>query len=231
MTAAPPPYPRIPYLAAHPSRPRGDDVLSKGERERLLRGPCVVEEKLDGANVALWISGRSIEVAGRGGRGAMDRGDQLGRLKAWARERDPELRRVLGDQAKVIYAEWLWRTHTIHYEALPDLLVVLDLIDRSGVLVPAERRDAICATAGFATPPCIFRGAPRTTVALDALVGPSTFGAEQVEGFVVRAVAPDAPTPRAKYLAPGFRPVSDDAFARRGLVLNEVRASRPGPNR
>ena len=59
---APPAYPRIPHLV----RGRGtsdDRVLAASEAELLLTKPVIVEEKLDGANVAVWLENdRMVEV-------------------------------------------------------------------------------------------------------------------------------------------------------------------------
>jgi hypothetical protein len=76
-----------------------------------------VEEKLDGANVVLWLedNGR-IECALRSGPGSMDRAGQLGPLRAWEAAHDEPLRYALSAGYRALHAEWLfsvptaWRT-------------------------------------------------------------------------------------------------------------------------
>ena len=53
----------------------------------MLARPVLVEEKLDGANVVVWLEDERIECALRSGVGAQDRGKQLGPLRAWLAER------------------------------------------------------------------------------------------------------------------------------------------------
>ncbi|MCE9583301.1 MAG: RNA ligase family protein [Planctomycetes bacterium] len=190
------------------------------KRREILASDAIVEEKLDGANVSLWLADGRVEAAGRAGVGAMDRGRQLGRLRAWAAGRDAALRKVLRPPVRAVYGEWLWRTHTVEYGALPDLLVVLDLWESPGRFALAARRDELCADAGLATPPVLFRGVPGSLKRLEALCGSSTFGAPLMEGVVVRVEGKAAPVARAKLLAPGFRRLDDAAWARRGVKLN-----------
>lgn len=216
----PPPFPRIPYIVSPPDRAPDDETLTAEARRKLLASDAIVEEKLDGANVSLWLAGGRVEVAGRAGVGAMDRGRQLGRLRAWAAERDAALRKVLRPPVRAVYGEWLWRTHTVAYDALPDLLVVLDLWMSPGGFALAARRDALCANAGLATPPVLLRGVPGSVKRLEALCGSSAFGAPRIEGVVVRVESGSALVARGKLLAPGFRRLDDAAWARRGVKLN-----------
>jgi hypothetical protein len=79
---APPPYPRVAHLV--PGRGSSDDInLNAGEVAALLASEVVVEEKLDGANVVLWLEDEGrIQCALRSGPGSMDRAGQLGPLRA-----------------------------------------------------------------------------------------------------------------------------------------------------
>lgn len=108
---APPPYPRTPYLWPTPHATRDDRVLSRDEAGHWLREPVTVEEKLDGANVSLWLDPMTgPQVASRGGPDAMDRAGQLGRLRAWAGERLDAVAELLAD-GWAAYGEWLWLRH------------------------------------------------------------------------------------------------------------------------
>jgi hypothetical protein len=109
----------------------------------------------------------------------------------------------------------------VRYDSLPDLLVVLDLRRSDGRLATIGERDERARAAGLALPPRLFDGTPRTLAGLSALLGRSRFGARHAEGLVVRADDPASPTPRAKLVAPTFRPLSDAEWSSRGLVLNE----------
>ena len=155
MGLTPRPYPRIPHLAPGPGISDDDHLLSNADRERLLADAVRVEEKLDGANVTLWldVDGR-VQVASRGGPGSIDRAGQLGRLRAWAGERASALRDVLIDD-RTLYGEWLWLRHGVAYDRLPDLLVALDIAAADGSFRPLPDRDAVLDGTMLIRPPVL----------------------------------------------------------------------------
>jgi RNA ligase len=209
-----PPYPRVPHLAPGPGISRDDLVLSKEARERLLGGSVHIEEKLDGANMSFALCDSRVEVATRGGPGAIDRGDHLGRARAWAAERSDDLRSLLAD-GYILYGEWLLTRHSISYDSLPDLLVGFDLFDPKAGWIPVNDRDERLRRAGVAIPHVLGEFDDVDLDAIDELMGPSTFGAPRVEGLIVRALDLRADVPRlAKRMAEGVPRVTDEAFER-----------------
>ena len=192
----PPPYPRTPRLV--------------DEWDAWAGRRVDVEEKLDGANVALWWQDGSPQVMGRGGPDAMDRGGQLGRLRAWAAEHREQLAALCAGE-RVAYGEWVWRRHGVAYDRLPDLLIVLDLWLPTTGFVETATRDRVCASLGLHPPPSL-----ATTHLLTGLddaarfIGVSRWGSDVMEGIVVR----DGNGRRAKVVRPGYRQRSDDSWAR-----------------
>lgn len=192
---APPVYPRTPYL--------GDDPTP------FVGVHLAVEEKLDGANVALWLQDGRVRVMSRGGPESMDRAGQLGRLRAWAAERGEALQE-LGRGSTVIYGEWLWLRHGISYDCLPDWLVVLDLWTASGGLLPTSERNTRAGATGLTTPPVVGADVVLTAVEeAEALIGPSRWGPETAEGVVLRR----ADGRRCKVVRTDFTQRSDAEWA------------------
>ena len=222
MSSEPPPYPRIPHLFPSSERSGDDQVLGYEDAERFLHEPIVVEEKLDGANVMLWLDPDEpiVHAAGRSGAGGMDRAGQLGRLRAWAAERSDRLRALLAG-GSVLYAEWLYLTHTVHYGRLPDLLVGTDLYTPDTGFRTADERDRRLEQVDLAFPPRLFEGRLGDTTEIRALFGRSAFGDEPAEGLVLRREDRGRVLARAKVLRPGFVPV-DDARWREGPRFNAV---------
>ena len=219
-----PRYPRVPHLAPGPGITRDDLVLSKEDRERLLGGSVHVEEKLDGANMSFALSDSRVEVASRGGPGAIDRGNHLGRARTWAAERSDDLRSLLADGC-ILYGEWLLTHHGVGYDSLPDLLVGFDLLDPNTGWIPVRDRDERLHRAGVATPHVLGEFDGIDLGAVDELMGPSTFGAPRVEGLIVRALDAHAATPRlAKRIAEGVPRVTDEEFER---ARKQNRVARP----
>lgn len=206
----PPSYPRIPYLWPSGSASSDDRLVPSERRGEWFTQEVVVEEKLDGANVSVWWGEDVPLVASRGGSGAMDRAGQLGPLRGRIFAAVEQFRDLLVD-GRVLYAEWLWLTHSVHYERLPDPLVGLDVWQPTTGFAPEEDRDTYCAAAGLPVPPTLFRGVLGTESTLIGLLGPSAFGAKQMEGAVLRR----ADGLRCKVVAPGFTRATDGQIARR----------------
>jgi hypothetical protein len=214
----PPPYPRIPHLVA--GRGTSDDrVVPTKDVSAFLSRPALVEEKLDGANVVVWLDDGRVECALRSGVGAQDRGRQLGPLRAWLAERADRFRELLDGRA--LYAEWLLVAHGVRYDALPAYLVGLDLWSaKSGFAAPDARNDLL-NLAGLVAAPELCRGTIDGIDSLEGLLGPSRVGSEPMEGVVVRPL--DGREPRiAKLLNAGFSPATDTAW-RRGRPRNLLR--------
>lgn len=221
-----PSYPRIAHLAPGPGVSADDRVLSPADCRALLAGPVRVEEKFDGANVSFALdAGGAAVPATRGGLGATDRGSHLGRARAWAAERSGALRAVLtGD--RTLYGEWLLTTHGVAYDGLPDLFVAFDLLEADGRWLGVAERDAAFDAAGLWRP-AVLADLPHASLSeLDALLGPSAFGHERVEGMLVRAIDPGPDVPRlAKRRTAGVPTATADAFraGRRENRLARVR--------
>ena len=84
--------------------------LGKEETEGILDAPVVVQEKIDGANVSIWLDNKKIKCGSRtrelteGFNGFVDAVKSKGRLLAWFTE----------NPTKRLYGEWLVK-HTITY--------------------------------------------------------------------------------------------------------------------
>lgn len=208
------PYPRTPYLWASGAITRGDRVLAPAEILDWLLHPVVVEEKLDGANVSIWWERNQLQVASRGGPEAMDRGGQLGPLRSRVNAGYGQLQPLL-ENGLVLYAEWLWLTHTVHYDQLVDHLVVLDFWHPDEGFVALRERDRLSRAHGLVVPPRLFDGVLGSEAALVKLMGRSRFGSELMEGVVLRRDDGQ----RCKVLRPGFVRAADANIGRSRNVL------------
>lgn len=207
---APPPYPRIPYLWVPDAGAAGDRLVAPAERPMWLRRPVVVEEKLDGANVSVWWEDGRPQVASRGGPGAMDRAGQIGPLRARINAAYDRIGALL-DGSWVLYCEWLWLTHTVFYDRLPDHLVVLDLWHPELGFAELATRDARVQAIGMVVPPSLFTGVLGSAEVLVELMGQSRFSTAAMEGVVLRRDDGE----RCKVLRPGFARAGDDQIGRR----------------
>lgn len=192
---------------------RNDLVLDDERARAFLEEDVVVEEKLDGASVAIWLGLHdSVRVATRGGAAARDRAGQRGPLRRWASERTASLSTLLHG-GWVLYAEWLWFAHGIRYRRLPDWLIGLDLWHDAHGFLPLAERDRRLDAAAIPLPPRLFAGSLGSRPRLEQLAARSAYGDDPAEGVVVRRVAPEGPR-CAKCVRAGFRQRSDAEWLR-----------------
>ena len=220
--AEPPPYPRVPHLVEGCGT--SDDVtLDPASVRALLSRPVLVEEKLDGANVVLWLVEGVVKCALRSGAAGMDRARQLGPLRAWIGEHHDRLVEVLAG-VRAVYTEWLLLTHTVHYDRLSDYVVVLDVLRADGAFAGVDERDAVATALGLPVAPVLHRGVVAGGLdGLNRLAGVSTFADLAMEGLVVRTL--DGSAPRvAKLVRRGFVAIDSDEW-RAGRPRNELAES------
>lgn len=206
MVVTPAVYPRTPYLEAPAARSSAWVVPDPGS---WFRRRVVVEEKLDGANVTLWLDrDRRPRGVGRSGPTGRDRAGQFGRLRAWVAEHDLQVRRLLGTD-RLVFGEWLWLTHSVPYDRLPGLLVVLDVTSGER-WCPLPKRDEVAKAASLPVPPRLFEGVLGNRAALEALVTTSQYGSSLAEGVILR----DTQTgERCKWVSPTFVQADDSSWA------------------
>lgn len=215
-------FPSTPYLVA-PSGVgvRSDKVLDVAERSRFLKGALRVEEKIDGQNLGISGDGGRLRYQSRGSYVELG-GRHFQGLEAWIRPRDKRLREALGDEL-VLFGEWVAVAHSVQYECLPDWFLLFDVFDRGQrAFLSADVRRDIAVELSLATVPVLDEGVFELD-ALEALVEePSRFGANQMEGVVLRALDPGAPTPRAKLVRGGFVQQIGEHWTKGRLVRNRL---------
>jgi RNA ligase len=208
-------YPRTPHLFGS----RGtDDDKHLGPQESLdfiADASLLVEEKLDGTNVGIhFTSAGRMVLQCRGHEIATGMHAQYDLFKQWTMGKRPLLEGMLEDRL-ILFGEWLYARHSVHYRGLPHYFFEFDLYDkqRRMFLDLAARREKLQGT-GIVTVPVVHRG-PATADELQALIGPSQFDSvfenpltgridHLMEGLYLRTEADGGVTGRAKFVRPEF---------------------------
>lgn len=220
-------FPQTPHLAwLGDQMPRDDKLLSAKEHDALLSGIVHVEEKLDGANLGISLAGDSgIRVQNRGQYLSTPWNGQFSRLGAWLAEREDALANALGP-GLILFGEWCAARHTVTYEALPDWFLAFDIYDLvRECFWSRERLRALCTDIGITEVPYI--GAGHWTLGgLARLVEnqKSAFGAEPVEGLVIRLDEGGWLKSRAKLVRPKFTQSMGEHWSHRTIQWNSVRS-------
>jgi hypothetical protein len=217
-------FPSTPHLAwLGGADVRDDKVLTPSEVEQFLSGPVVVEEKVDGANLGL-----SFGVEGQlrfQNRGNWLEGKLTGqweRLRAWAAEHEASLGSVLPGN-HILFGEWCYAAHSIHYDRLPDWFLAFDVYDVAARgFWDVERRNALASAAHLATVAEVSRGVFTKAEIIATLDGPSTWAAGPREGLYLRQEEGGWLLSRAKVVRPEFIQTITGHWSRRKIVPNET---------
>jgi len=223
-------FPHTPHLAwLGEGSPRDDKVLSSPEREELLNGDVLVEEKLDGANLGITINSLgSICVQNRGQYLEPPFSGQFARLSSWLPPREEIMTRVLGPNL-ILFGEWCAARHSLDYFTLPDWFLAFDVYDRSaGRFWSTARRNELVSRLSIPFVPAVFTG--KTSMQeLQALLlhTNSQFRPGPLEGLVIRKENADWLEGRAKLVQPNFTQAITQHWSRRGFVWNRLSTPEP----
>ena len=223
-------FPHTPHLAWLGSgRPRNDKVLSPEETRAMLSHELVVEEKIDGANLG-------FSVSADGTLRAQNRGTYLNLeaptgqwkpLKRWLSVRRETLGRELRP-GLMLFGEWCYAVHSIHYSRLPDWFLVFDVYDHArGEFWDVHRRNEFAAVLGLAIVPERARG--RLTIgSLTRLLDSSVLADGPAEGIYVRREDLGRVVARAKLVRPEFVQAINVHWSKHHLETNRLATSADG---
>jgi hypothetical protein len=208
-------FPRTPHLFG--SRGTKDDkYLGQQESLDFIADPSlIVEEKLDGTNVGIHFTSQGRMVLQcRGHLITTGMHAQYDLFKQWTMGKRPVFETLLEDRL-LLFGEWMYARHSLHYRALPHYFFAFDLYDKQRqVFLDLASRRKILEGTGILTVPEIHRG-PVAADKLRVLIGPSRFDSRfdnprtgrtdnLMEGLYLRTEAAGRLTGRAKFVRHEF---------------------------
>lgn len=202
-------FPRTPHLPG--SNVVDTDRSLTSEEVAALCRDCeiVIQEKLDGTCVGVFLGeDKSAVLLKRGGIIGHREKDQYNVFRTWVQQRAEPLHEALAKR-HVLFGEFLWQTHGLFYDRLPDFFIGYDLLERASeaFLVSSAVRQKLQNVVSVV--PELWRGTMRTPEQLSGKIKevatlPSAFG-DRAEGVYVRFERDDQLMARAKYRNPGFQ--------------------------
>jgi hypothetical protein len=208
-------YPRTPHLFG--SRGTDDDKhLSQNESAQLIADPSlIVEEKLDGTNVGIhFTTAGHMVLQCRGHEITEGMHPQYDLFKQWTMGERPVLEVMLAGRF-LLFGEWLYARHSLHYRRLPHYFFEFDIYDkRDGAFLDLKTRLDLIDGTGILTVPVVHRDVVDQD-RLGSLIGPSLFESVfsgpvtrrddgLMEGLYLRTEAAGRVTRRAKLVRPAF---------------------------
>ncbi|GGB36424.1 DNA ligase III [Tistrella bauzanensis] len=207
--------------------PRDDKLLSAEEVARLLDGPVVVEEKVDGANLGLSVDPDTglIRAQNRGQYLNSPFTGQFERLADWLALHEDRLFDALATDQLILFGEWLAARHSLDYDHLPDWFLAFDVYERAtGRFRSTMARDALARQIGLTSVPALFTGHIDGIPSLvDLLHGArSRYRAGPPEGIVIRRQDDTHLIARAKLVRADFTQAIGKHWRRRAIEWNRV---------
>ncbi len=152
-------YPRTPHLVGSRLQ-TGDGDLAEIPFARIEGKNAVIEEKVDGANVAVsFASDGEMLLQSRGHYlvgGHRERHYDL--FKVWTAERRELLWQLLSDRY-IMYGEWLYAKHKVYYDSLPDFFLEFDILDkRTSTFLDTDTRHLMLKDTGIFSVPVLAGG-------------------------------------------------------------------------
>ena len=172
-------YPRTPHMSGSRLQ-QGDEDLSQIPFAKILGKHIVVEEKVDGANVAvsfnedgeLLLQSRGHFLTG----GRRERDYDL--FKIWAATRRDMLFDILTDRY-ILYGEWLYVKHKVYYDALPAYFMEFDILDKTtGEFLDTDRRREMLKDTDIVSVPVLGEGVFKTQAEILKYIGKSLYFTE-----------------------------------------------------
>ena len=172
-------YPRTPHIRGSRLQ-QGDEDLSQIPFAAIQDKYIVIEEKVDGANVAvsfnqdgeLLLQSRGHFLTG----GRRERDYDL--FKIWAATRRDMLFDLLTDRY-ILYGEWLYVKHKVYYDALPAYFMEFDILDKqTGEFLDTERRKEMLKNTDIVSVPVLGAGVFKTQAEVLKFIGKSAYFTE-----------------------------------------------------
>lgn len=220
-------FPRTPHLSwLGAGKPRDDKLLSADAAEEFLSHPVIVEEKVDGANIGISLDDReNLRVQNRGSFLSWDSlHPQFKPLPRWIEAHRPVLTNALVSDL-ILFGEWCYAKHSIHYTRLPDWFLAFDVYDPAiGKFWNVKRRDELARRIGLSTVPQLARGR-FDVMSIKRLLGPSRLTEGPAEGIYVRWDEGDLLKARAKLVRAEFTQAIGEHWTRAGIEPNQLLAA------
>lgn len=164
-------YPRTPHLFG--SKGTDDDKhLSERDSAKFIADPMlIIEEKLDGTNVGIHFDARGeLVLQCRGHLITPGMHPQYDLFKQWCQvKREVLLERL--EKRYILFGEWMYAKHTIHYRQLSHYFFEFDIYDKEAEhFLSYPQRMKILYQSGIQTVPIVGKGAIKRKMLTELIV-------------------------------------------------------------
>lgn len=201
-------FPRTKHLANLGAASRDDLMMDNQEITKFLANVLEVHEKVDGANMGFSIDNK-YNILAQNRSHYVFSGDhpQFKLIDKWIAKHQTELLDLLEPETEILYGEWLYMKHSIHYTNLPDYFLAFDLYNKkTRKFASRDEMERRLSNTSIAIVPLIAKKKFSSIDEIKALAvkTKSSFYDGIIEGVYVRICDSDSTTDRAKIVRSDF---------------------------
>lgn len=200
-----------------------EKVLHSKEAEIFFKTPIIIEEKVDGANLGISITENyELMFQNRSHYVNSSTSTQWRNLDEWV-QNHPGIWQILTSPDMILFGEWCYAKHSIHYTQLKDYFLAFDIYDkREEKFLSRECRDKLLEGSGIESVPLIGKGVFDKDQVLDMLQQSSQFYDGPVEGLYLRIEENGYEVKRGKVVRPDFIQDMEDHWSKKTVVKNKI---------
>ena len=217
-------FPRTPHLFVIPGLDiRDDKVVPESEAEKFYKSPVIVEEKVDGANVGISFENNELKFQNRGNYILSGGQPQFEPIWDWGYKRLHQLSDILQDRY-IVFGEWCYAEHSIHYTRLPDWFIGFDVYDRmERMFLPVVNRNRFFDLCNITPVPLLGeKKLSKTDIIRLVNNEQSRLGGGLLEGVYIRLESKNMLVARAKVVRKDFIQDIGEHWSKKRLVKNEL---------
>lgn len=201
-------FPRTRHLANIGGASREDLLLEQTDINEFLSNEIWIEEKIDGANMGISIDPETYKIIfqNRSHYITANYAAQFKKLDMWRDAHQTELFDVIEPGRHILYGEWLFSKHSIHYDKLPGYFVAFDLYDKkTGKFMCREKLEDLLKNTTIPLIRLVAKGKYKSIDQITKLVNSqSAYYSGKLEGVYVRICDENYTVKRAKIVRNDF---------------------------
>jgi atypical dual specificity phosphatase len=187
----------------------------------------LVQEKVDGANLGISLT-KDYEIIcqNRSHYVTSESASQWTRLSDWIETHRMDLCRILEPERHILFGEWCYAKHSLHYTELPDYFLAFDIYDRfTGNFLSFKEMQKVldqCDVPIFSVPIITTKKFLSRESVAALLDTKSAFRDDVVEGIYLRIETEDVLIKRCKLVRPDFVQGITEHWTKKVLVKNKI---------
>jgi adenylate kinase family enzyme len=199
-------FPRTRHLINIGSASRDDLILDKTEMESFLKNEIYIQEKIDGANMGIFIDDTGIiRVQNRSHFITSAYHTQFKLLDSWLATHNAELRSILLPNRYILFGEWMYAKHSINYTNLPDYFIAYDIFDsQKEAFLSVDRFNDLIDKTDIKRVRTIGKGVYTKSDILDLVTTKSLYYDGVIEGIYLRICKDGFTIDRSKVVRSDF---------------------------